>query len=129
MDAGKGWRVYGTKPGYFEIEAVNLAHCYHFIEQEGKMVEDSITVTVCGKENVEWIRDKVRDGHFASEADLVTQSVSLLREDDSEFEIWMREVVAQRYDSHKSDPSSAISIDEVLRNLEERRTKRAEQAR
>jgi len=90
------------------------------------MAEDTITITVSGKANVDWIRSKVRDGHFDSETELVTQSISLLREEDAELEIWLREVIAERYDQHKADPGSAIPIEQVEKNLEERRRLRAQ---
>jgi Arc/MetJ-type ribon-helix-helix transcriptional regulator len=68
------------------------------------MVEDSITITVSGKENVEWIRDKVRNGQFASETEVVAQSLSTLRADEAELEVWLKDVVAVRYNNHKATP-------------------------
>lgn len=90
------------------------------------MAEDSITVTVSGKSNVDWIRSKVGRGDFATETELVTEGVESLRQDDEEFETWLTEVVAKRYDANKADPNRAIPIEQVVKNLAERRRRRAE---
>jgi len=88
------------------------------------MVEESITITVSGKETVEWIRNKIRDGAFASEQDLVERGIATLREDEAELNRWLREVVASRYDANRSTVDTAVSFDEAVQNLEDRRSKR-----
>ena len=73
------------------------------------MVEDSITITVSGKADVDWIRNKVRNGQFASEAEVVSQGISTLREDEAELELWLKDFESTaRYDEHKANPGSAI---------------------
>lgn len=90
------------------------------------MTEDTITVTVSGKDTIDWIRSKVGRGDFASETELITEGVESLRQDDEEFETWLTEVVAKRYDANKADPHRAIPIEQVVKNLAERRRRRAE---
>ncbi len=72
------------------------------------MIEETIAITISGKANVDWIRSKMRSEELLSEADVVTQSIALLREEDAEYERWLVEVIGPRYDSHKTDRSSAI---------------------
>jgi Arc/MetJ-type ribon-helix-helix transcriptional regulator len=93
------------------------------------MVEDTITITVAGKEDVEWIRSKVQSGSFASEAEVVAQSIALSREEDAELDSWMRAVVANRYDRHKANPQAGLSFEQVMQHVEERRARRAAQSR
>ena len=93
------------------------------------MSEDSITIVVSDKANVDWIRNKVREGHFVSEDDVVTQGISSLREEDDVMARWEREVIIPRYLKYKANPEVAITIEEVEQRLEERRRQRAEQAR
>jgi Arc/MetJ-type ribon-helix-helix transcriptional regulator len=93
------------------------------------MANDSITVTLSSKANVEWIKSKVQDGHFASEEEAIENSVSLLREDDDEVEIWIKEVVIPRYRRHKENPTVGISSNQLLEQLDARRKQRAAQNR
>jgi len=89
------------------------------------MAQDSITITVSDKDTVDWIRGKVRDGEFASETEAIARSISRMREDEAEEEMWIRKIVADRYDDLKLHPESAIPLDQVVKNIEERRGKRA----
>lgn len=93
------------------------------------MAEDTITITVAGAEDVEWIRSKVRSGSFASEAEVVAESIAMRREEDAELETWMREAVADRYDRHRTNAEPGLSFDEVMQTLEKRRVRRAAQQR
>jgi Arc/MetJ-type ribon-helix-helix transcriptional regulator len=93
------------------------------------MVEDSITVTLSSKENIEWIRRKVRDGDFASESEAILEGVSRMREEDGELEEWLRVEVCQRYDRLKANPESGIPMAQLVKNLEERRRERTLQPR
>lgn len=89
------------------------------------MADDTITITLSDKAHVDWIRTKVRDGHFASEAEAVETGISHLREQDGEVEAWIKEVVIPRYDRHLANPSPLLTAEEVLEHLVDRRIKRA----
>ena len=93
------------------------------------MNDDSITITVLGKENVDWIRRKVSDGEYSSETEVVTEGIATLREEDTEFENWLKEVIAPRYDDHKANPSQVLTLEQLDANLEARRLVRAEKHR
>ena len=77
------------------------------------------------EEELAFVRSKVEDGHFSSGAELVTHGISLLREEDSELDGWLKSVIAARYDEHKANPGSAIPIERVEQELAERRKTRA----
>ncbi len=91
------------------------------------MANDSITVTLSSKANIEWVRNKVQDGHFASEEEAIESGISLLREDDDVVEVWIREVVIPRYKRHKENPAVGITSEQLLTQLDERRKQRATQ--
>jgi antitoxin ParD1/3/4 len=88
------------------------------------MAEESLTITISDKENVEWIRSKVRDGFFASAEEAIQTGLTRLREDDEELEIWLRDVVAERYDAFKANPDSGIPLEKVIKNFEDRSKQR-----
>jgi Arc/MetJ-type ribon-helix-helix transcriptional regulator len=74
--------------------------------------------------SVEYLKKKVASGEFASESDALDDMVAARRDEDAELERWEREVVVPAHDRLMADPSSAISIEEVERHLEERRRQR-----
>jgi Arc/MetJ-type ribon-helix-helix transcriptional regulator len=74
-------------------------------------------------------RSKVQSGSFASEAEVVAQSIALSREEDAELDSWMREVVADRYDRRKANPQAGLPFGQVMQHVEERRARRATQSR
>ena len=63
------------------------------------------------------VREKVASGDYVSESDVVREGLELLLGDDPAFEAWLRTEAAAAYDAHVADPSRALSIDEVRRNL------------
>jgi putative addiction module CopG family antidote len=90
------------------------------------MASGPIHVTLSDEAAVEFVRGKVKSGEYASEADVVREGISAMQEEEAEVERWLREVAGPRYDSFHADPSSGIPIDQVEKNLEERRRRRAE---
>jgi putative addiction module CopG family antidote len=90
------------------------------------MAGGPIHVTLSDEAAVEFVRSKVQSGEYASEADVVRECVAALQEEEAELEQWLKEVAGPRYDSFHANPSSGIPIDQVEKNLEERRRRRAE---
>ncbi len=85
-------------------------------------MEQGVAITVIvDQSEADWIRGKVRDGSFASEADVVKNGIEALRDEDSELEAWLHNVGGPIYDRMQADPSRGIPADEVLRRMEERR--------
>jgi len=91
------------------------------------MAEDSLTITISDKENVEWIRNKVRDGFFASETEAIQTGLSRLREEEDELETWLRDVVVPRYDWLKANPDAGTPIEEVEKQFEQKCKERLRQ--
>ena len=90
------------------------------------MAQSPIHITLSDEAAVEFVRRKVESGAYASETDVVREGISALQDEDAELERWVKEVGGPRYDSFHANPSSGIPIDEVERNLEARRRRRAE---
>jgi antitoxin ParD1/3/4 len=88
------------------------------------MADDRIEITLEDEAIVEFVRGKVRSGEFASEAEVVRESLEALRRDASELERWEREVVVPAYDSLMADLASAVSYEQVQRGLEAKRRER-----
>jgi len=88
--------------------------------------QSSIQITLSDEASVEFIRSKVQSGAYDSEADVIREGISILRDEDVELERWLKEVGGARYDSFHADPSSGIPIEQVEKNLEERRRRRSE---
>lgn len=93
------------------------------------MLEDTITITVSDKSSIDWIRKKVRDGQFASETEAISEGISRLREDDSELERWIQDVIIPRYQRYKANPGTLIPLEEVKRQFEERWNTSSEEPR
>jgi hypothetical protein len=89
------------------------------------VTEDTITIILSGKENVEWLRSKVRNGACASETEAVAQVIASSREDEAEFERWFQQTIPVRRARSQAEPSSTISSEQVRINLAERRKQRA----
>jgi antitoxin ParD1/3/4 len=77
-------------------------------------------------EAVQFVRRKVSSGEYASESDVINESVAVLQDNDTEVERWLRDVGVPIYERMKADPSSAIPIEQVEQHLEERRKRRRE---
>jgi Arc/MetJ-type ribon-helix-helix transcriptional regulator len=90
------------------------------------MADGRIHIMLEDEAIVEFVRSKVRSGEYASESDVIKESVAALQDKDCEVERWLREVGVPIYDRMKADPSSAIPIEQVERHLEERRKRRRE---
>jgi Arc/MetJ-type ribon-helix-helix transcriptional regulator len=66
----------------------------------------------------------VERGEYADEADLVAQSVQALKEDAEERERWEQENVVAAHDAFLADPTTAISSEELMRELAQARLER-----
>ena len=73
---------------------------------------------------VEFVRSKVSSGEYASESDVISESLEILKEETEERERWEREVLIPAHDHFMANPSSGISLEEVERSLEARRRQR-----
>ena len=94
---------------------------------------DTLTFTVrLSPETRAFIRERVDRGEFASEDDYVSESIEAMKDDcealerwsqgppDQGEEEWIRDVLIQTYDEINANPSLAIPIEEVERQLEVR---------
>jgi Arc/MetJ-type ribon-helix-helix transcriptional regulator len=83
-------------------------------------LNQQISVTL-PDELAELVRRKVSSGEYANEADVILDGLSLIGERDSELERWLREDVVAACDAFDANPSSGISVDELLTRLKEKR--------
>jgi antitoxin ParD1/3/4 len=81
---------------------------------------------VLSEEALQFVHSKVSSGEFASESDVIGESIEALRQDDIERKEWEQRVVGPAYDRYKANPGSAISGDELERSLAEKRRARAQ---
>ncbi len=89
------------------------------------MPEDTITITLSDKADIDWLRAKVHRGELSSESEAVTHSIGLLREEEQERDLWSREDALACYESYRVNPSGVFTPEEVLGYLDERRKERA----
>jgi putative addiction module CopG family antidote len=89
------------------------------------MAGEPIQITLTDEDAIEFVRSKVASGQYASAADVVREGVLSLPEDEAEFERWLKEKVAERYDQAAADPASLIPIEQVEENLAKRRRRSA----
>ena len=83
-----------------------------------------LNITLTDEVVIKFVRSKVASGAYASESDLVNQGLMALKEESEERERWEREVLLPAHDRLMANPSSAIPIEQVERNLEARRRQR-----
>jgi putative addiction module CopG family antidote len=88
------------------------------------MPQSQIHFTLTDEAAIEFIRGKVRSGEYASESDVIHEGLKALKEESEERERWEREVLLPAHDRLMANPSSAIPIEQVERNLEARRRQR-----
>ena len=64
------------------------------------------------------VREKVANGGYASESEVIRDGLRALQERDAAIERWLREEVAPAYDAHMANPEKAIPIAEVAARLD-----------
>jgi antitoxin ParD1/3/4 len=68
----------------------------------------------------ERVREKVRGGKYASESELIAESLIALEERDAEVENWIEQEVIPAYDAWKADPLRASPIEDTFARLNAR---------
>jgi putative addiction module CopG family antidote len=63
------------------------------------------------------VRQKVADGLYASESEVVRDGLRLLLARDEVVEEWLRRDVADAYDKLAADPSRALTPDQVRQRV------------
>ncbi|MEE3504503.1 type II toxin-antitoxin system ParD family antitoxin [Acidiphilium acidophilum] len=69
------------------------------------------------KDMAQLIRAKVEAGEYASESEVIRDGLRTLLARDRVVESWLRDQVAPAYDALKSDPSRAVSVEDVRAEL------------
>ena len=64
------------------------------------------------------VKEKVANGGYASESEVIRDGLRALQERDAAVEHWLRDEVAPTYDAHKADPGKAIPLAEVAARLD-----------
>jgi putative addiction module CopG family antidote len=63
------------------------------------------------------IRIKVRAGEYATESEVIREGIRALLNRDRAIESWLQSQVVEAYDEIKSDPTRAVTIDQVRARL------------
>jgi antitoxin ParD1/3/4 len=88
------------------------------------MPQSQMNLTITDEAAIEFVRGKVRSGEYASESDVVHEGLKALKEESEERARWEQEVLLPAHDRLMADPSSAVSTEQVEKNLEARRRQR-----
>ena len=68
-------------------------------------------------EMAEAIKTKVRSGEYATESKVIREGLRALLNRDRAIESWLQNEVGVAYDALKSDPSRAVTVDQVRERL------------
>ncbi len=68
-------------------------------------------------EMVDTVRERVASGEYASESEVVRDGLRTLFARDQAVEVWLRDEVADAYDALMTDPSLAVTPDQVRQRL------------
>jgi antitoxin ParD1/3/4 len=68
-------------------------------------------------EMAEAIKTKVRAGEYATESEVIREGVLALLNRDRSIETWLQNEVGSAYDALKSNPSRAVTADQVRERL------------
>lgn len=71
------------------------------------------------------VKAKVAGGEYATESEVIREGLRALLAHDRAIEDWLRTEVTAAYDELKSDPSQALTIDQVRASLVAARHRRA----
>jgi putative addiction module CopG family antidote len=81
-------------------------------------------VVTLPEEMAEVVRRKVASGEYADESEVISDSLTLLEDQEQSLERWLREEVVAECIAMEADPSSGMSSSEVLASLEAARHER-----
>jgi antitoxin ParD1/3/4 len=68
-------------------------------------------------EMAEAIKTKVRAGEYATESEVIREGLRALLNRDRAIETWLQNEVGSAYDALKSNPSRAVTADQVRQRL------------
>lgn len=66
------------------------------------------------------VRDKMRTGRYASESEVIAESLAALDDRETEIENWLIDDVKPALDRWAADPARAVPIEEAFANIERR---------
>jgi len=75
-------------------------------------------------EMAETLRERVASGEYASESEVVRDGLRSLFARDHAVEVWLRDEAAAAYDAVKTDPSKAVTAQQIRQRLSEERAGR-----
>jgi antitoxin ParD1/3/4 len=70
---------------------------------------------------IDLVKRKVSSGEYATESDVVRESLDLLEDHEKSLEQWLSEVVGPAYDATHANRESGLSLDELKKELAARR--------
>ncbi len=66
------------------------------------------------------VRAKVASGEYASESEVIHESLRALSDREQSLEDWLRNEVMPAYDAYRADPSQGMTPDEVRASIGKR---------
>lgn len=66
------------------------------------------------------VRAKVASGEYASESEVIHESLCALSDREQSLEDWLRNEVMPAYDAYRADPSQGMTPDEVRASIGKR---------
>ena len=92
--------------------------CYDADATRGRVMRSTQQMSITlPRDMAQRIKDRVETGRYASESEVIRESIRALEEREAAIARWLREEVAPVYDAHKADPSAAAPIADVRKRL------------
>ena len=66
------------------------------------------------------VRDKMETGRYASESEVIAESLAALEDREAEIETWLVDKVKPAVDRWRADPTRAIPLDEAFARIDRR---------
>ena len=86
------------------------------------MPQTPILHVTLSEDALKFVKQKVSTGEYASESDVIIESVAAMQEQQSALERWIHDEALPAYDRILADPSRGISLQQVRSNLAARRS-------
>lgn len=75
--------------------------------------------TTLPNEMAQMVKEKVSSGQYASESEVIRDGLRALQEHDKALEHWLRTEGVAAYEKLKADPSTGLTVEQVLASLRE----------
>jgi antitoxin ParD1/3/4 len=94
-----------------------------------KMRETQSMSVTLPREMARLVKEKVANGSYATESEVINDGLRALQERDAAVEHWLRTEGVARYDAYHADPSRGIPADKVWDDLQRHMKSRSKRPR